>query len=307
MGQRHATSVVTKSDDSKRQRRREAVRLTIAAALLLLAAVGSSVGAGFPERDAEGREWRLHPADEGLGSDPAEGSVLRTGPLAVNLASRPTRAGGDAARQLLSAFQPLDAALHLAGLDAPADTFPDPGLWEDDVAPTARVYLDIRTVLRRGMAHFTWRTVEDSAQAERDRLEATPSLFPTRGYIASGFTRSRRHPILELTRPHKGLDIVAPSGTPIVASARGRVRYVGEHLEYGKLVEIDHGYGVVTRYAHASRTLVRRGQLVDRGDTIARVGRTGLAIGSHLHYEVLVNGEPANPNRYVFDLNVIPD
>jgi murein DD-endopeptidase MepM/ murein hydrolase activator NlpD len=73
------------------------------------------------------------------------------------------------------------------------------------------------------------------------------------------------------------------------------------------MVEIDHGYGVVTRYAHASRVLVRRGELVDRGDTIARVGRTGLAIGSHLHYEVLVNGVAANPNRYVFDLNVIPD
>jgi murein DD-endopeptidase MepM/ murein hydrolase activator NlpD len=288
--------VVTKKDGSlpEGQRPREAARLSIALALLALAALGSSLAAGFPE-PGEGA-WHL------LSPDP----VLESGPLG---SSAPVTAKATSpAYQLLGGLQPLDAAIHLAGLDTRTDTFPDPDLWESETErSTGRVYLDLATVLRRGAAHFTWRTVEDSAQAERDRLAATPSLFPTRGYISSGFTRNRRHPILDLTREHKGLDIVAPTGTPIVAAARGRVRFVGEHVEYGRLVEIDHGYGVVTRYAHASRTLVRRGQLVARGDTIARVGRTGLAIGSHLHYEVLVNGVAANPNRYVFDLNVIPD
>ena len=73
------------------------------------------------------------------------------------------------------------------------------------------------------------------------------------------------------------------------------------------MVEIDHGFGVRTRYAHTSRTLVRRGQLVERGDTIALVGMSGLAVGAHLHYEVLVNGVAANPNRYVYDLNILSD
>ena len=77
--------------------------------------------------------------------------------------------------------------------------------------------------------------------------------------------------------------------------------------ELGLAVEIDHGYGIVTRYGHASRVLVREGQLVARGDVIARVGQTGLAVGPHLHYEVLVRGQPADPRGFVLDGQVVPD
>jgi murein DD-endopeptidase MepM/ murein hydrolase activator NlpD len=73
------------------------------------------------------------------------------------------------------------------------------------------------------------------------------------------------------------------------------------------MIEIDHGYGTVTRYAHASRMLARRGQVVQRGDTIGRVGSTGLAVAPHLHYEVLVNGRFANPRRYLFTTETAPD
>ncbi|HSJ15697.1 MAG TPA: M23 family metallopeptidase [Longimicrobiales bacterium] len=275
---------------------REAVRLSVAGVLFLVAALGSTAAGLLHE---EGDAPRLVQRDD----------VLRTGPLSVaaRVSGPLSRSGGaDAAYRLLGALQPLDASLHLAGLA----TSPDPLDTPDRPAALAneeRVYLDTRTLLRRGSHRLTWRELEDSAQAAHERREATPSLFPTRGYVSSGFSRKRWHPILELARRHNGLDIVAPTGTPIVASARGRVRFVGEQGAYGRMVEIDHGYGVVTRYAHASRTLVRRGQLVQRGDTIARVGRTGLAIGSHLHYEVLIDGVPANPNRYVFDMNVIAD
>jgi murein DD-endopeptidase MepM/ murein hydrolase activator NlpD len=115
------------------------------------------------------------------------------------------------------------------------------------------------------------------------------------------------HPLLHFARPHTGVDITAPIGTPIVAAARGRVRFVGQDKDYGLVVEIDHGYGLVTRYAHTSATLVHVGQHVERGDAIARVGQSGLADGPHLHYEVLVNGVPTNPTRYLLDLSVVPE
>lgn len=145
----------------------------------------------------------------------------------------------------------------------------------------------------------------DSMVAHRDRLESTPSILPASGLLTSRFSRARRHPILHEALPHEGIDISAPEGTPILAAAKGRVTYVGWRPGYGLMVEIDHGYGYVTRYAHASRTLVRRGAVVDRGTPIAHVGRTGLATGPNLHYEVLVGGKPVDPLRFIIT-DVIP-
>lgn len=133
------------------------------------------------------------------------------------------------------------------------------------------------------------------------QLEATPSIMPTEGRLSSSFSKSRFHPVLQRVRPHKGLDITAPPGTPIRAAAKGRVRFVGWTKGYGLTTEIDHGYGYVTRYAHASKVNVRRGQSVERGQKIGEVGATGLAEAPHLHYEVLVNGKPANPKRFIYE------
>jgi len=89
-------------------------------------------------------------------------------------------------------------------------------------------------------------------------------------------------------------------GEPIQAAARGRVVFAGNRANgYGKMVEIDHGFGYVTRYAHASRLLVSTGQTVKRGDLIAEVGATGLTSGPHLHYEVEVNGRQVDPMNFV--------
>ncbi len=168
--------------------------------------------------------------------------------------------------------------------------------------------VDIDHLLRRArLLAFSWRDASDSLTSTYDRLASTPSILPTDGTVTSTFTRRRWHPILERSRPHWGLDIVAPGGTPILAAARGRIVSAGYRGDYGLTVDIDHGYGTITRYAHASRVLVRRGQLVERGDTIGRVGRTGLAVGSHLHYEVLVHGRPADPRTFIFKADAIPD
>jgi murein DD-endopeptidase MepM/ murein hydrolase activator NlpD len=98
---------------------------------------------------------------------------------------------------------------------------------------------------------------------------------------------------------HEGVDFAAETGTPINAAASGKVIYAETHAAYGKTVDIDHGNGLVTRYAHASELLVKEGDLVVRGQRIAKVGSTGRSTGPHLHFEVRLNGAPQNPGRFL--------
>ena len=106
--------------------------------------------------------------------------------------------------------------------------------------------------------------------------------------------------ILKVKRHHEGLDIAARQGTPIFAAADGIVKLARYNGGYGNCVYIDHIYGYETRYGHMNKILVRNGQKVKRGDKIGLVGRTGLAEGPHLHYEVRLNGEVLDPSQYYF-------
>jgi murein DD-endopeptidase MepM/ murein hydrolase activator NlpD len=160
---------------------------------------------------------------------------------------------------------------------------------------------DVSALLRRASL---LRTSMDEAlttiQRNRERMASTPTILPANGHLSSLFSGTRYHPVLRISRPHKGIDIAARVGEPILAAARGRVIYAGNKSNgYGNMVEIDHGYGYVTRYAHASRLHVRRGQTVDRGTRIADVGATGLTSGPHLHYEVEQNGRQVDPLNFV--------
>ena len=139
----------------------------------------------------------------------------------------------------------------------------------------------------------------DSASSQRSRYAALPSIMPTKGWLTSAFARERVHPILHLARPHEGIDVSAPMGMEIEAPASGVITNVAWVEGYGNMLTIDHGYGLVTRYAHCSKILVVRGQRVKRGQAIAKVGSTGLSTGPHLHYEVWVNGHPVDPMKYV--------
>lgn len=141
--------------------------------------------------------------------------------------------------------------------------------------------------------------VSDTLERNFARFANTPSILPTQGWLSSQFTRSRFHPILHENRPHEGIDVTAPTGTPIVAPAAGRVIRASSDKGYGLTVEIDHGNGIVTRFAHCSRLAVRVGQQVTRGQLIAAVGSTGLSTAPHLHYEIHVNGAPVDPLRYL--------
>lgn len=140
------------------------------------------------------------------------------------------------------------------------------------------------------------------AEATNERnLEymAFPSRLPLLGHpVNSGFG-VRHDPITGRLARHTGLDIAAPSGTPIRASAGGRVRSAGYRGAYGYVVEIDHGNGLTTRYGHASKLYVRAGDLIMPQQTIAAVGSTGRSTGPHLHFEVLRNGVQVEPRNYL--------
>jgi len=132
-------------------------------------------------------------------------------------------------------------------------------------------------------------------------FESIPAIVPTKGdYIGSRFG-VRTHPILKIRKMHTGIDFVANTGTPVYATGKGKVVFVGRNGGYGLEIRIDHGFGYRTLYAHLSKVLVKRGQKVERGDLIAKSGNSGLTTGPHLHYEISHNGRKLNPSQFFFD------
>lgn len=118
--------------------------------------------------------------------------------------------------------------------------------------------------------------------------------------VSSSFSRSRRHPILKINRPHHGIDYVAPTGTPVSATASGRISFAGPKGAYGKLVILTHRNGMQTYYGHLSRIAsgVHAGKQIQQGDLVGYVGSTGLSSGPHLHYEMRQNTRPINPAHF---------
>lgn len=133
--------------------------------------------------------------------------------------------------------------------------------------------------------------------------ELSEKLLPSIKPVMTGFSSSsfgwRFDPFTGQNAMHEGIDFMVPEGTPIKASAGGVVAYASTHPQYGNMVEIDHGNDIVTRYAHASRLLVKVGQVVRRGEKIAEVGSTGRSTGNHLHFEVRYKGMAQNPARFL--------
>jgi murein DD-endopeptidase MepM/ murein hydrolase activator NlpD len=310
MADRHWTVVVVADDQTAvRQYRvpRNRARLAIAAVLIMIAAVGSLLTRALdaPAITPDGNLARTNVLLQ------AELSELTARIDSLRGAVEGLAAKDDYYR-LLAGLDPLESDVHRVGIGGPGlDRIETTRLYDMNRSTAQRAFLaggQVSTLLRRAqLLAFSWREAEDSLSERRLRLESFPSITPTRGFISSSFSPSRWHPILDRPRPHTGIDVVAPVGTPVVAAARGRVAFVGEQGDYGLMIDIDHGYGHVTRYAHLSAFNVRAGQLVMRGDTIGAVGQSGLAVGPHLHYEVLVDGRAANPRRYLLDFRVVPE
>jgi len=137
-------------------------------------------------------------------------------------------------------------------------------------------------------------------ESQKILLASTPSIWPTKGWMSSRFGY-RVSPFTGQKEFHKGIDISTRMNAPIIAPADGIVSHVGWDHGYGRVLMIEHGYGVKTKYAHLQKALVKKGQHVKRGETIALVGSTGRSTGPHLHYEVHLNRVAVNPLRYILN------
>ena len=140
----------------------------------------------------------------------------------------------------------------------------------------------------------------DELEDKHHRLASSPAIWPARGWLTSGFG-PRISPFTGRRQFHAGIDIASARGSQVVAPASGRVEFVGAKGPLGNSVLIDHGYGIRTQYGHNEMILVKRGDVVERGQKIARVGNTGRSTGPHLHYTVEVNGKAVNPIDFIFD------
>lgn len=141
------------------------------------------------------------------------------------------------------------------------------------------------------------RQLQDYYTTREILIAATPSIMPVRGYPSDRFGQ-RDDPFTGEEDYHPGIDISAPLGTKVIATADGLVVFAGRRLGYGKLVSIEHKFGIATRYGHLDRYAVKAGQRVKKGDVIGYVGSTGRATGVHLHYEVRFRNQPLNPLRF---------
>ena len=146
----------------------------------------------------------------------------------------------------------------------------------------------------------TLQELSQAAEQKSSRWAATPSIWPVKGWVTSGFG-PRVSPFTEKPAWHDGLDIGAAANAPVQAPAQGRVTSVGFDPKLGNVVKLDHGFGIETLYGHLAKALVKEGQRVKRGDVVGLVGSSGLATGPHLHYMVKVNGQTFDPTKYILD------
>lgn len=272
--------------------------LLLLAGLLLFELVGLGLGAWRTAELERVREENRH-LTENLRE--IRGRVAALGTAMDQLAAREQRF------RLMAGLPMIDPDVRNVGVGGPPIEDPEReefyGVAPRTARETYQASFDADRLLRRAdLLTASMSQAVDSLRVHREVFLAMPSINPVasdQAWISSSFSRSRYHPILLHNRPHEGIDISTHYGAPIVSAARGTVRFAGTLPGYGKMVEVDHGYGYRTRYAHASRILVRPGQEVERGDLLAEVGQTGLTTGPNLHYEVLVNRRAVDPREYL--------
>lgn len=164
-----------------------------------------------------------------------------------------------------------------------------------------KLHLAFDSVLQHALAvELDVESLTTALLDQRDYMNSLPTLKPTNGWYTSGFG-VRSSPFTGKSTMHEGLDLANHIGSSIVATAAGVVTFAGQRPGYGKLVTINHGYGVQTQYGHISRAYVKVGDKVRRGQKVAAVGNTGRSTGPHVHYEVRVNGIPMDPYYYILE------
>jgi murein DD-endopeptidase MepM/ murein hydrolase activator NlpD len=153
---------------------------------------------------------------------------------------------------------------------------------------------------RINVQQLSFDEIKSYYNSNKQRLRNVPAIKPVNGILLSSYGM-RPHPVLGYRRMHEGVDFRAEINTEIFSTGDGVVKFAGRRGTYGNLLEIDHGFGIVTRYAHLSRFAddIRPGKKVSRGDIVAYSGNSGLTQGPHLHYEVIVDGKHTNPLNYL--------
>lgn len=235
--------------------------------------------------------------------DAMEGRSARLSQAIDGLAAREQRF------RLVAGLPLIDPEVYSVGVGGPGGV-DDVGAGLESIAPdlaktAGDVAMDLDELMRRAdLLSVSVGEAVESVEEQRDRFRRMPAIWPViaeDSWISSGFSYNRMHPLLGYRRPHPGIDISADYGSLVVASGAGRIAFAGQERGYGRLIEIDHGDGFRSRYAHLSALKVRVGQQVSRGDPIGEVGRSGLATGPNLHYEILQDDRPVNPWNYLLD------
>ena len=228
-------------------------------------------------------------------------------------------------RQQLSSLREANTRLRvMLGLDPPKPSSSPPGLGgreESRVIPSVPSgmagdiggeHQPLAAVTTHLQEKLTWLTDEAVNQErhlrelacvvadKKARWAATPSIWPVRGWVSSGFG-PRVSPFTGRDAIHSGIDIAAPMSTPVIAPAAGTVAEAGHEKSLGNMIVVSHGYGYQTMYAHLKKIKVKVGQTLKRGDVLGQVGSTGLSTGPHLHYEVEANGRAVDPRKYIID------
>ncbi|HXQ28178.1 MAG TPA: M23 family metallopeptidase [Gemmatimonadales bacterium] len=271
------------------------------AAMVVLAA--SAIGRGLSVTRNRTLEREHQVLDSEIQAMRGRLAVLRD--TLINIGQREQRL------RLMAGLTLLDSGVQEGGIGGPAGTWPERDsliAMGPDGREALAARLDADALARR--AHILMRSVGeayDSLSSHEARFSATPSIMPAHGRVSSPFAAERLDPILHVVRPHEGMDVAAPLGSQIMAPAAGVVTAVMWEDGYGNFLTIDHGYGVVTRFAHCSKIVVVRGQRVKRGQVIALVGSTGESTGPHVHYEVWVRGKAVDPKTFVLPEDVITD
>jgi len=180
-----------------------------------------------------------------------------------------------------------------------ADYLLTPGARVDELV--SQISSDLKGLeVKAGQQESSFTDLREGLMRKSRLLASTPSIRPVKGWVTSSFG-TRISPFTGLKHAHRGIDIANRIGTPVVATANGRVTKVGRDANLGRFITISHGYGIKTVYGHLSRTFVKTGQRVKRGEKIGALGNTGRSTGSHLHYAVAVNGVFVNPTRYILN------
>ena len=212
--------------------------------------------------------------------------------------------------QTVEEFEPMESRDDIGTLSQQDEIFEDPKTVNDYAGelasePADKDYASLvvridravkDTQLKEQSVIDLWESLSES----HSLLNATPNIKPAKGWMSSRFGY-RNSPFTGNRVLHAGIDIAAAPGTPVYAPADGVVVFASFDSSYGKLITIDYGYGVTTRFGHLSQIYVQAGQRISKWDVVGAVGNTGRSTGPHLHYEVRINGTPVDPLNYILD------